>query len=127
MIRFYQQLGKVFYTIAAVDNTVHKEEIDKLKKIIKTEWLPLEDSHDQFGSDSAFEIEIVFDWLVANNWEHTQTLSDFEFFIKEHKSLFTEQTKSLIIKTAEAIANSFAKKNKAEHVIISQLKMAFEQ
>jgi hypothetical protein len=32
---FYQQIGKVFYSIAAVDKTVRPEEIKELKKIIK--------------------------------------------------------------------------------------------
>jgi hypothetical protein len=32
---FYQQIGKVFYSIAAVDKTVRPEEIKELKKIIQ--------------------------------------------------------------------------------------------
>ena len=57
----YEHLGKVFYTIAAIDKTIRKEEIEKLKQIIKTEWLPLETSFNDFNDDSAYEIEIVFD------------------------------------------------------------------
>jgi hypothetical protein len=37
---FYQQIGKVFYSIAAVDKTVRPEEIKELKKILQKEWLP---------------------------------------------------------------------------------------
>ncbi|NGY36599.1 hypothetical protein FQU23_003625 [Flavobacterium sp. XN-5] len=47
-----------------VDKTVQKEEIEKLKELVQKEWLPVEDSSDIFGSDSAYQIEIVFDWLV---------------------------------------------------------------
>jgi hypothetical protein len=32
---FYQQIGKVFYSIAAVDKTVRPEEIKELKKILQ--------------------------------------------------------------------------------------------
>lgn len=121
MVHFYQQLGKVFYSIAAVDNAVRKEEIDKLKQIIQREWLPIETTFDKFGSDSAYQIEIVFDWLVENKWDFEQVLPDFKIFREEHTHLFTPEINTLISKTANAIATSFSGKNKAEHVMTSQL------
>jgi len=33
--KFYQNLGKLFYAIAAIDNNVRVEELDKLKDIVK--------------------------------------------------------------------------------------------
>jgi archaellum component FlaC len=121
MTHFYEHLGKVFYSIAAIDKTVRKEEIEKLKQIIKTEWLPLENTFNEFGDDTANEIEIVFDWLVANKWEFEQVIPDFKFFKAEHQHLFTAEINFLILKTANAIATSFSGKNKSEHVLISQL------
>jgi hypothetical protein len=121
MVRFYQQLGKLFYSIASVDKTVRKEEIIRLKQIVKTEWLPLENTHDKFGSDSAYQIEIVFDWLAENDCEMYQTLTDLEIFKKEHDSLFIPPVNALILKTANAIAKSFSGKNKSEHVLMSRL------
>src|SRR3970040_1260804 len=126
MVRFYRQLGTIFYSIAAVDETVRQEEIKQLKKIIQKEWVPLEDTFDEFGSDSAYQIEIVFDWLVENKWDMEQTLSDLRLFRKEHSSLFTPQINALILKTSQAIATSFAGKNKSEHVLISQLNALLE-
>jgi tRNA C32,U32 (ribose-2'-O)-methylase TrmJ len=35
MTHFYEHLGKVFYSIAAIDKSIRKEEIEKLKQIIK--------------------------------------------------------------------------------------------
>ncbi|UQD55704.1 hypothetical protein [Flavobacterium sp. K5-23] len=121
MVRFYQQLGKLFYGIASVDKNVREEEIIKLKEIIKSEWLPLENTHDIFGSDSAYQIEIVFDWLVENDCEMDQVLIDLDIFKKIHSSLFTPSVNELILKTANAIAKSFARKNKSEHVLISRI------
>lgn len=121
MVHFYQQLGKIFYSIAAVDGTVRKEEIIRLKKIVQREWLPFEHTFDEFGSDSAYQIEIVFDWLTKNKWDYDQTLPDFKIFRSEHDSLFTPKVNALIMKTAEAIAKAFSGKNKSEHVLISQL------
>ncbi|WP_244199292.1 hypothetical protein [Flavobacterium psychrolimnae] len=121
MTHLYEHLGKVFYSIAAIDKTVRKEEIEKLKQIIKTEWLPLENSFNEFGDDTAYEIEIVFDWLVANEWELEQVIPDFKIFREEHQHLFTPEINALILKTANAVASSFSGKNKSEHVLISQL------
>lgn len=121
MTRLYEHLGKVFYCIAAIDKTIRKEEIVQLKEIVKTEWLPLENTFNEFGDDTAYEIEIVFDWLVANKWDPEQVIPDFKIFRKEQEHLFTPEVITLILKTANAIANSFLEKNKSEHVLISQL------
>ena len=121
MTHFYEHLGKVFYCIAAVDKTVRKEEVERLKQIIKTDWLPLENSFNEFGDDTAYQIEIAFDWLVANNWDPKAVITDFKIFRKEHTSLFTPEVNNLILKTANTIARSFAGKNKTEHVLVSRL------
>ncbi|WP_369752755.1 hypothetical protein AB3G34_13690 [Flavobacterium sp. WC2409] len=121
MVRFYQLLGKLFYCIAAADNTIRKEEINQLKKIVQKEWLPLENTFDEFGSDSGYQIEIVFDWLINNQWDIENVFFDFKIFREEHQHLFTTTIKELILKTAEAIAKSFSGKNKSESVLISKL------
>lgn len=121
MIHFYQHLGKVFYCIAAIDKTVRTEEIERLKKIIKTEWIPLEGTVTEFGDDAAYQIEIIFDWLMENEWDLEQVIPDLKIFRKEHQSLFTAEIRILILKTAIAIVTAFSGKNKSEHLIISQL------
>ena len=60
---FYQNLGKLFYAIAAADKTVHTAEINTLKEIVKTKWLDVDPTNDVFDTDAAYQIEIVFDWL----------------------------------------------------------------
>ena len=122
MIHFYQQLGKLFYSVASVDKTVRKEEIAQLNEIVKKEWLPLENSFSEFGDDAAYQIEIVFDWLVENDWNIVKIVPDFESFKKEHPHLFTHQVNDLILKTAKAITNSFSGKNKSESAIIEKLR-----
>jgi hypothetical protein len=127
MIHFYQQLGKLFFSIASVDNTVRKEEIAQLNEIVKKEWLPLENNLNEFGDDAAYQIEIVFDWLVENDWTVGTIISDFESFKKEHPSLFTPKVNDLILKTAKAISNSFSGKNKSESVLINKLRAVLYQ
>ena len=122
MIHFYQHLGKLFFRVASVDKTVRKEEIEQLKEIVKKEWVPLENNLNEFGDDAAYQIEIIFDWLVENDWNIGKIIPDFESFKKEHPSLFTTQVNDLILKTAKAIANSFSGKNKSESVLIDKLR-----
>ena len=122
MIHFYQKLGKLFYSAASMDNTVHEDEMAQFKEIVKKEWLPLENSLSEFGDDAAYQIEIVFDWLVENDWNIGKIIPDFEIFKKEHPHLFTPQVNDLILKTAKAITNSFSGKNKSESVLIDQLR-----
>jgi hypothetical protein len=127
MISFYQQLGKVFYSVAAVDKNVQEEEVEQLKQVVKKEWLPIEDSLNEFGDDSAYQIEIVFDWLVRNNWDTEDLIPDFKIFRKEHPSLFTAQVNALILKTTNAIATSLSKKNKLELVLVNELSAILHQ
>jgi hypothetical protein len=127
MIHFYQQLGKLFYSAASVDKTVHEEEMAQLKEIVKKEWLPLENSLSEFGDDAAYQIEIVFDWLVENDWNIGKIIPDFEIFKKEHPHLFTSQVNDLILKTAKAIINSFSGKNKSESALIEKLRRLLYQ
>ena len=122
MIHFYQHLGKLFYGVASVDKTVRKEEIAHLNEIVKKEWLPLENNQNEFGDDAAYQIEIVFDYLVENDWKIGKIIPDLEDFKKEHPSLFTPQVNDLILKTAKAITNSFSGKNKSESVMIEKLR-----
>ncbi len=118
---FYQQLGQLFYSLASIDKKVNKTEIIRLKQIINQEWLPLENTLDEFSSDAAFQIEIVFDWLVDNNWNTKDAIPEFVEFKKEHESVFTNTIIELILKTSREIASSFNNINKLEQVFINQL------
>lgn len=121
MIHFYQKLGKLFYSIAAVDGTVRKEEIEKLVEIVQKEWVSIETALNEYGDDAAYQIEIVFDWLIEEDGTMSKVIPEIENFKKEHPSLFTPQVNSLILKTAHAIAESFSGEHKLESDLIKEL------
>ncbi|MEW4922648.1 hypothetical protein [Algibacter sp. 2305UL17-15] len=121
-LKFYQNLGKLFYAIAAADNQVRDAEFDKLKAVVKMQWLDIDELEDEFHTDAAYQIEIVFDWLDKQDILNAEKLfNDFVDYKNEQPHLFTEPIRKLILKTAHAIAASFAGLNKSELIMLAKL------
>lgn len=122
MEKLYQELGRLFYAVSACDKKIRKEEVEALKKVIREKWVNLDDTFDDFNTDTAYQIEIVFDWLVENHWNSENALVGFEKFKLAHEQLFVKkELKDLIMLTANKIADAFAAKNKSELIFISKL------
>ncbi len=125
-ISFYQNLGKLFYAIAASDKIVRKSEYATLKKLVKSAWLAVDDLEDEFGVDAAFQIEIVFDWLDYESLIAEDSFIEFKDFYQENTSLFTENVKKLVWNTSNSIAGAFSGKNKSELMMLGKLQLIFE-
>ncbi len=119
---FYQKMGELFYAIAAADKMVRKAEYDTLKNIVTEQWKNLDEYEDPFHTDAAHQIEVVFDWFDYEQLDADDCFESFADFYKEKPSLFNQERKELIWKTASAIANSFADKNKSEVILLAKLK-----
>ncbi|WP_234859334.1 hypothetical protein [Aquimarina aquimarini] len=126
-ITFYQNLGKLFYAIAAADKVVRVSEYDSLQKIVKSEWLKIDDTNDEFGVDAAFQIEIVFDWLDHKQLSAEESFTQFEAYFEENKSYFTPTIQQLIWNTANSIAGAFSGKNKSELMMLGRLQLILEK
>lgn len=120
--KLYQNLGKLFYAIAAADNLVHQDEIKTLKNIVEKDWVKVDDLRDEFGTDAAYFIEIMFDWMDEVHPPAYQAFYEFKEFKKENEHLFTPQINQLIWKTADSIAYSFEGKKPEEQTMLSKLK-----
>lgn len=126
-LEFYQNLGKLFYAIAASDGVVRDLEFAKLKALVKQQWLEVDDVLDAFGADAAYQIEIVFDWLNEEDLTSAEIcFNDFVNYKKEQAHLFTDKVKSLILKTASAVAYAFSGINKAELIMLAKLEMVLK-
>ncbi|MEQ5792736.1 hypothetical protein J4E06_16845 [Muricauda sp. NFXS6] len=122
---FYQSLGKLFYYVAIADHQVRPIEIKRLRKYVRQHWLDVDDVEDEFHTDAAYQIEIVFDWLNGEEKDGEEYFKEFKEFYKEHHEKFPENLKELIVETAESIAKSFAGKNRSEMLAIFKLKQLF--
>lgn len=122
---FYQNLGKLFYAVAMADNNVRPIEMKRLRKYVRQHWLDMDEIEDEFHTDAAYQIEIVFDWLNGEEKDGGEYFKEFKEFYKEHPEKFTEPIKKLVVETAESIAKSFAGKNRSEMLAIFKLKQLF--
>ncbi|MCB0462181.1 MAG: hypothetical protein R2816_07285 [Flavobacteriaceae bacterium] len=121
-LKFYQNLGKLFYAIAFIDNSVRAEELDKLKEMVKKEWLTTNLIHDDLKLNAEHSIINTFRWLDDDNDYDAETCyTSFLAFKRKNESLFTNDINKLIIKTARAIAASFSKVNKSELMLLAKL------
>ena len=128
IISFYENLGKLFYAIAAADNVVEEVEFNVLKEIVKNKWTKVDPVDDDYHSDAAYQIETVFDWLNNEGFSNSETCyNEFLEFKKEHPSLFTKKIKSLILETAAKIAASVADLNKSELMLVARLSIEFKK
>jgi hypothetical protein len=123
-LKFYQNLGKLFYAIAASDKKVRIVEVEKLKELVKNQWLDVDIIEDTFGTDAAYQIEIVFNWLNQEEFLNVEScFNDFISYKNEQTHLFTDEVKHLILRTAESIAFSFSGINKSELIMLVKLNM----
>jgi hypothetical protein len=118
---FYQNLGKLFYAIAAADKVIRIEEEKKLKQIVNTEWLNLGGVKDKLEIDAMRQIKIIFNQLGDQTQNPNDSIAEFKLFKKAHENLFTDDVKQLIWKTASAITTSFSGRNKSELILLAEL------
>ena len=122
----YAGLGHLFYSIAASDGHVVPTEIQKLKKLVKDQWMPLEPERDSAGSDLAYYIEIGFDHANDARMAPEAAFDRFKAVHAEHPAEFDESTRNMVVRTAKAIAQAFAGKSKAEERMIARLEEVFK-
>ena len=123
---YYQEIGQLFYAVAAADKLVHEKEYQALRDFVSSEWTNKNEFKDEFGANVVYQMEIVFDWFDYEGLDANDCFDSFSDYYKEHPSLFTPEKKGLIWKTANAIADAFAGKNKSELIILSRLQLLFK-
>ncbi len=126
-ILFYQKLGELFYAIAAADRVVRKAEYNVLTQLVTEEWKEMDDYKDQFGTDAAYQISIVFEWFDYERMDAEDCFTSFSDYYKDHTKLFYGKRKELIVNTVRAIANAFNGTNKSELIMITKLELLFNK
>ncbi|OIQ36998.1 MAG: hypothetical protein BM563_09650 [Bacteroidetes bacterium MedPE-SWsnd-G1] len=118
----YQNLGKLFFAVAAADNVVRDEEFNALSNLIVSHWRDLDDVKDDFGTDASYQIEIVFEWLKEQFLDAETCFQQFVDFKSDHESLFNSKINRTIWRTVLTIADSFHGTNKDERAMLDKIK-----
>jgi hypothetical protein len=118
---FYQKLGYLFNSIAKADRRVSPAELTALQQIIREDWINLDESTDRYGSDTAYQIHIIFDFLVEKDFHAESAYIIFSRYFKEHIQLFTEDVIDRIFHSANRMADCLNGRNKSELQALTRL------
>lgn len=121
----YAGLGHLFYSIAASDGHVSKEEGAKLKKLVREHWMPAERERDEAGTDLAYYIEIGYDHANDGRMDADRAFDHFKAAHAADKDLFDPSTRNLVTRTAQAVADAFGGRSQHEKRILERLKEVF--
>ena len=120
----YPVLGKLFYSLAAVDGKVQPTEKEALERLIRENWKPLEGSVDEYGTDKANLIYFSFDYGQAEG-SPMDGLELLKAFYAENRSAFTPSIVKNILQTGEAIVSAYRGGNKKEESLLNDVKELF--
>ncbi|WP_299124336.1 hypothetical protein [uncultured Winogradskyella sp.] len=128
LFQFYQNLGKLFYAIAAIDNSVRDEEFEVLEKLVKKYWLSKSIIEDSSANNLKANIIETFKWLRDDReYDAEACYNSFINFKKQNESIFTDNINSLILKTAGEISASFSGQNKSEVILLAKLNIELKK
>jgi len=89
--------------------------------------VPLENSTDEFGTDSAFYVEMEFDFLNENFYDPDVAFNSFISYVENHYTAFDSHVKEVVINVAETLIKSFHETNIQDHNYLIKLRETFKQ
>tara|TARA_R110002050_G_scaffold297339_2_gene458641 strand:+ start:55274 stop:55675 length:402 start_codon:yes stop_codon:yes gene_type:complete len=119
---FYSEVGKLLYALAKADGNIATEEVKAIHQLILKDLVPLEKSTDEFGTDSAYYVEMEFDYLNENFAEPEDAFESFIDYVTDHYTAFDSHLKEAIYRVAETLTNSFHETNIKDHYMILKLR-----
>ncbi|OEK01008.1 hypothetical protein BFP97_05550 [Roseivirga sp. 4D4] len=113
---FYENLARLFYAMATVDNHVRTVEKRKIKEIIETEW---DDTSSSLDSNQVMYSQLKV--LFEEAFDKEEAFQLFKAYFLAHRETFTKDLKRKIMHGVNQIANAFGGTSKSESVLVSRL------
>lgn len=124
---FYENLGKLFYALAAADNIVANNEFECLTKMVKTEWTCHSQLKEKFETASPLKILKTFDMCRYKKYDAEICLNEFKVFREKYPDIFTPAINRQIWSTAKIMAHCFPGINKSEVVMMAKIHGILEE
>jgi hypothetical protein len=124
---FYSEVGKLLYALAKADGQISTEEINEIHQLVLKDLVPLEDSSDEFGTDSAYYVEMEFDFLNENSYDPDVAFDSFISYVEDHYTAFDERLKTAIMDVAETLINSFHSTSIKDHNYMVKLRQTLKK
>lgn len=113
---FYKALAHLLYTAAMADKSFIRNEKLKIIQVVESNW-NTKIEH----TESKDIIYKTLKGLIAKKEATDIAFKVFESFFNANSSLFTEELRSTLIKTVNAIVNASPSKSKGELIVIGRL------
>ena len=119
--KFYSELGKLLYAIAAIDGRIHAKEAATMKRVVSEQLVPQEASTDHFGTDQAYITEFEFDVLAEYGESPEEAFDSFAIYLTQHKDRLCAAQKELVMRAADVVAHAFHGVHAKELRMLSEL------
>lgn len=123
---FFEAIGNLFYAIADADKVIEKEEIERIKSIIYSDWFLKNDNNLDSKFDNASKINYHFQQANLKKLNSEDAFNIFNQLYQNNITLFNNSIKHDIWEAANQIAGSFSGKNKAELIWLTKLSLTFK-
>ena len=120
--KFYSELGKLLYAIAAVDGRIHAKEAATMKRVVSEQLVPQEASTDHFGTDQAYITEFEFDVMAENDESPEEAFDSFAIYLTQHRERLCAEQKELVMRAADVVAHAFHGVHGKELRMLAELK-----
>ncbi|WP_299113940.1 hypothetical protein [uncultured Winogradskyella sp.] len=114
-----EHIAHLFYAIAKADKKLSFEEYVTLTEVLERNWQHIDDTN-------ILLIRNTFNALQKQNALSELCFNKFIAYLQHNPKYFTEELKSLILKTANKIAYAFAGINKSELTYMAKLSLEFK-
>lgn len=116
----YEQIGNLFYSIAA-DQHVKPLEVGELKSLISKDWRPL-NLTESVVSEETHCIVMTMDSLQGNQVSALEAFGEFSIFYSLNPEVFSKEVKQRMLDTAVEITRIFKADNPFNNPHLEALK-----
>ncbi|MDR9487491.1 hypothetical protein [Salibacter sp.] len=124
---FYAELGKLLYAVAKSDGKVAEKERKAMHEKVVKDLVPVENSTDEFGTDSAFYVEMQFESCQEQSADPETCFIDFISYVDDHHSAFDAKLRRATVEIADAVAGAFYNTNSKERDMLERLKHKIQE